>query len=67
LVWPIARDGHRACQKGDEGDQLRCQQDLEVRETELVTALRGEQARWTDFNNRLDELERSLSEHRQDR
>ena len=33
---------------------------LEAQESELAGQLATEQARWTDFNNRLDELERRL-------
>ena len=34
---------------------------LETQENELTGQLAAEQARWVDFNNRLDELERRLS------
>jgi hypothetical protein len=35
--------------------------DLEAQNAELTQQLATEQARWADFNNRLDELERHLS------
>jgi hypothetical protein len=37
------------------------EQELRTQETELFNALNTEQARWTEFNDRLDEIERSLS------
>jgi len=37
---------------------------LRGEEQALLTAIAEEQARWTDFNNRLDELERSLPSRR---
>jgi chromosome segregation ATPase len=37
------------------------QQQLQIRENEAAQALAAEQARWTDLNSRLDELERLLS------
>lgn len=37
------------------------QQELQAQETTLSGLLADEQARWNDFNGRLDELERSLS------
>jgi hypothetical protein len=39
-------------------------QALTLRESELVTQHSGEQARWIDFNERLDALERSLIQNR---
>jgi hypothetical protein len=33
---------------------------LQEQEAELMNALAAEQARWSDFNVRLDNLERSL-------
>lgn len=36
------------------------EQELRTQENDLANALAAEQARWTDFNSRLDELERSL-------
>jgi hypothetical protein len=40
--------------------RLQKEQQLRAQESELLTDLATEQSRWTDFNNRLDELERSL-------
>jgi hypothetical protein len=40
--------------------ELRHHQELLQREAALTDAVSGEQARWSDFNNRLDEIERSL-------
>ena len=37
------------------------EQELKGRETELLNNLHVEQARWTEFNGRLDEIERSLA------
>jgi hypothetical protein len=37
------------------------QQQLQIRENEAAQALAAEQARWTDLNTRLDEIERMLS------
>jgi chromosome segregation ATPase len=37
------------------------QQQLQIRENEAAQALAAEQARWTDLNTRLDELERMLA------
>jgi hypothetical protein len=34
---------------------------LEIQENQLTGQLDTERARWADFNNRLDELERRLS------
>jgi hypothetical protein len=36
------------------------EQQLRAEESQLSTEIANEQSRWTDFNNRLDELERSL-------
>ena len=36
------------------------EQQLRSEEAQLSTDIANEQSRWTDFNNRLDELERSL-------
>jgi chromosome segregation ATPase len=36
------------------------EQGLRTQETELLNTLNAEQARWTEFNGRLDEIERSL-------
>ena len=41
--------------------QREAEQQLRMRETEMLAGINGEQARWTDFNARLDELERTLS------
>jgi chromosome segregation ATPase len=37
------------------------EQGLRAQETELLNTLNAEQARWTEFNGRLDEIERSLA------
>ena len=37
------------------------EQGLRIQETELLNTLNAEQARWAEFNGRLDEIERSLS------
>ena len=42
--------------------QDRTLQQLRVEETDAVNALAQEQGRWNDFNARLDELERTLSQ-----
>jgi hypothetical protein len=42
--------------------QDRTLQQLQVGETDAVNALAQEQGRWNDFNARLEELERSLSQ-----
>jgi peptidoglycan hydrolase CwlO-like protein len=43
-------------------DQMRQrEQELKGRETELINNLSAEQARWAEFNGRLDEIERSLT------
>jgi hypothetical protein len=51
---------------GSEKSQLALQdrtlQQLRVEETDAVNALAQEQGRWNDFNARLDELERTLSQ-----
>jgi len=40
--------------------QRQQEQELKGRETELVNTLNAEQARWSEFNGRLDEIEQSL-------
>ena len=40
--------------------RLLAEQQLRTQESDLAGAIAGEQSRWTDFNARLDELERSL-------
>ena len=42
--------------------QDRTLQQIQVEENDAVNALAQEQGRWNDFNARLDELERSLSQ-----
>ena len=42
--------------------QDRTLQQIQAEETDAVNALAQEQGRWNDFNARLDELERSLSQ-----
>lgn len=37
------------------------QMELQTQEASLINTLNGEQGRWTEFNGRLDEIERSLS------
>ena len=41
--------------------EQRFEQELRYKVGELATTLVTEQNRWTDFNSRLDELERTLS------
>jgi hypothetical protein len=41
--------------------EQRTENELRNREAELVNTLAIEQSRWSDFNSRLDELERALS------
>jgi len=41
--------------------QREAEQQLRLRESEMLAGINGEQARWSDFNARLDELERTLS------
>jgi hypothetical protein len=41
--------------------EQRTENELRNREAELVSTLAIEQGRWTDFNSRLDDLERALS------
>jgi hypothetical protein len=43
--------------------QQRQEQQLQTREIELRRAVDDAQARWVDFNDRLDALERSLPSH----
>lgn len=44
--------------------QDKAAQELQAREAALQRTLADEQARWTDFNERLDELERALPARR---
>jgi hypothetical protein len=46
--------------KGQLQDASSAEQRLRDEETEIGAALGTEQARWTDFNSRLDELERAM-------
>lgn len=41
-------------------NRMQTEQQLQLRATEMQNMLAQEQGRWSDFNNRLDELERSL-------
>lgn len=41
--------------------EQRFEQELRYKEGELANTLAAEQNRWSDFNSRLDELERALS------
>ncbi len=41
-------------------DQHAREQQLRAQERDLENALSAEQARWSEFNSRLDELERAL-------
>ena len=41
--------------------QQQMEQQLRARESELVNTVATEQALWSDFNTRLDELERVLA------
>jgi chaperonin cofactor prefoldin len=45
-------------------DRQRAEQQLRQRESTLSAMVADEQARWTDFSSRLDELERALIESR---
>ena len=47
--------------KAQLGQKQRQEQELRVQEAELATTVTGEQARWSDLSDRLDELERSLA------
>ena len=47
--------------KRQQSGQLKMEQQLRARESELVNTVATEQARWSDFNARLDELERVLT------
>lgn len=66
----LAADRARQLEKelADVKDRLlreqRTESELRYREVELLTSLATEQNRWTDFNSRLDELERALSPQR---
>ena len=42
--------------------QERMVQQMQIEENDAANALAQEQGRWNDFNARLDELERSLSQ-----
>lgn len=63
---PGDADARRQCEANFAGlrQQLAAQetreQQLRAQEQELATALAAEQARWNDFNARLDELEQTL-------
>ena len=43
------------------GEHQKREQELRQQENQLSALLADEQARWTDFNSRLDELERTLT------
>jgi chromosome segregation ATPase len=43
---------------------LRAEQDLRLQETDLTATITSEQGRWQDFNARLDDLDRSLTQGR---
>ncbi len=47
-------------EKSDLGTRLQREQQLRTQESDLLGAIAAEQGRWQEFNNRLDELERSL-------
>ena len=61
-----SQDGRRDCEaqavalRRQLADLQNREQELRTHEQELETALSNEQARWSDFNARLDELERAL-------
>jgi hypothetical protein len=42
-------------------EKQRRTQDLQAQAAALMNALSAEQARWTEFNSRLDDIERSLT------
>ena len=50
-----------ARRRQDIEEQRQQEQELKGRETELVNTLNAEQARWSEFNGRLDEIEQSLT------
>ena len=50
-----------ARRRQDIDEQRQQEQELKGREAELVNTLNAEQARWAEFNGRLDEIERSLT------
>jgi hypothetical protein len=50
-----------ARRRQDIEEQRQLEQELKGREAELANTLNAEQARWAEFNGRLDEIERSLT------
>jgi hypothetical protein len=46
--------------KAEYAQHREAEQQLRTQESDLSTLIVAEQNRWQDFNNRLDELERSL-------
>ena len=53
-------DGAIASMKAELNTRQAAEARLREQESELLNAMSTEQARWTDFNNRLDQLEQSL-------
>ena len=54
------REVNLAMRKQQLADQDTREQQLRNQESELTNALSAEQARWSEFNARLDELERAI-------
>lgn len=53
-------EANLATRKQQLADQETREQQLRNQESELTSALSAEQARWSEFNTRLDELERAI-------
>jgi hypothetical protein len=53
-------DGIRGELKRRIGDLQQREQQLRAQQVDVSNAVSAEQGRWIDFNNRLDEIERSL-------
>jgi hypothetical protein len=65
-TMPGGAEARRDCvanftQKRQQVEELRAREaQLRAQESELANALSAEQARWSEFNSRLDELERTI-------
>ncbi len=57
-------DGIRAELKRRIGDLQQREQQIRAQQLDVSNAVSAEQGRWIDFNNRLDEIERSLPQAR---
>jgi chromosome segregation ATPase len=57
-------EGIKGMLKAQLDQHQKATQELRAREASLQRVLADEQARWTDFNDRLDELERALPARR---